>query len=381
LESWSSSKYRVWHGSIFAVSRTNDIRSFFGSFYGLPTSFYPGPFTNVTFANGTTIPYPNTAFINQPNWSEDVIDGTSFTDIFCIKPAQAVQATTTSATGSASPTTNATPANKAVAAASPSTLPQLFPYTPIVRDPNNQVAGYFLNGSDYQDTAVLWVGTFDQENAAYADQDTVTESFVNTTRDFFAALRASTKTKLIIDLSGNPGGNTLLPDDLFKRLFPGIEPYGAARARVPTAAQIWGESLAAIPNSLAIPTEQEVAAGTALQSALIWTNIFDYRGHLTAALKNFTGWTDFYPPNVQYGDNFTANYRAPLNNSLYTELIDSLDVYDMSDDGPVYPQPFPSQDIVILTDGLCASGMFHSTLLKENAYMVLIQHALSSLNS
>jgi hypothetical protein len=229
------------------------------------------------------------------------------------------------------------------------------------------VAGYFLNGSDYQDTAVLWVATFMQDNTAFADQDTITESFVNTTRDFFAALRSSTKTKLIIDLSGNPGGNVLLPDDLFKRLFPDIEPYGAARARVPTAAAIWGESFAAIPNNLAVPTIEEFANGTSIQPGLVWTNIFDYRGHLTANLNNFTGWADFYPPNVQHGDNFTANYRAPLNNSLYTKFSDGLEVYDMSDDEPVYPQPFPTQDIVILTDGICASGMLHSTLNKENA--------------
>lgn len=103
-----------------------------------------------------------------------------------------------------SPTATATP-----------TIMNILPYTPIVGDPNNQIAGYFLNGSDYADTAVLWVGTFAQENSAFANADTIATSFQNTTRDFLAALRAAPeRNKLIIDLSGNPGGNTLLPDDV-----------------------------------------------------------------------------------------------------------------------------------------------------------------------
>lgn len=82
-----------------------------------------------------------------------------------------------------------------------------------MRDPNNQVAGYFLNGTGYEDTAVLWVATF-EGSPPFADSTTIGQSFVNTTIDFFTALRSSTKTKLIIDLSGNPGGLINLPYDL-----------------------------------------------------------------------------------------------------------------------------------------------------------------------
>lgn len=70
-----------------------------------------------------------------------------------------------------------------------------------------------MNVTGYEDTAILRIGTFSNETAAQADFDTE-DSFVNTTRDFFAAVRADKKTKLIIDVSGNGGGNTILPNDV-----------------------------------------------------------------------------------------------------------------------------------------------------------------------
>lgn len=88
------------------------------------------------------------------------------------------------------------------------------PETPIVKDSNNAVAGYFLNGTQYNDTAVLYVASFDNEN--FNDPLEYAFTFVNTTRDFFAAVKAANKTKLVIDLSGNGGGNTLLPNDLVR---------------------------------------------------------------------------------------------------------------------------------------------------------------------
>lgn len=153
--------------------------------------------------------YNNFAVI-QPNvWDPEITDGNDFTLAFCVLPASP----TTSSSSS-----TATASSSATASATPTTAPDTFPYTPVVRDPNNQVAGYFLNGSAYADTAVLWIASFEQQNPAFAeDLSTIATSFQNATRDFFAALRASpNRTKLIIDLSGNGGGNTLLPDDVVR---------------------------------------------------------------------------------------------------------------------------------------------------------------------
>ncbi|KAF8858784.1 hypothetical protein BDZ45DRAFT_802182 [Acephala macrosclerotiorum] len=253
-----------------------------GTFEAVGYNFYPGNYTNVTFSNGSTIPFENIASIAPETWNPEITNGEDFTYAFCVEPAQPSITTSSSASNS---TTSATATSSAAATATTSeaSYPDLFPYTPVVRDPNNQVAGYFLNGSGYEDTAVLWVASFAQESPKLADPETITISFQNTTRDFFAALRdAPSRTKLIIDLSGNGGGNTLLPDDLasFKRLFPNVEPYGASRIRVPVSADIIGQTIAAVPD------------------------VYGYPG----------------------------------------------------ENSETFPQPFPAENIVILTDGFCASA-------------------------
>ena len=147
----------------------------------------------------------NYAFVNAETWSTDIVNGTAFTKYFCIEPALV---STTTSSSNASSTPSATPS---ATAPTGTTAPTLlgYPYTAVAKDPNNQIAGYFLNGT-LDDTAVLRIASFANEtvpqDAAY--------SFVNTTEKFFAAVAAANKTKLIIDVSGNGGGNTILPNDV-----------------------------------------------------------------------------------------------------------------------------------------------------------------------
>jgi hypothetical protein len=120
-------------------------------------------------------------------------------------PAQANSTTSTTSSSTATPTS----------ATSPAPLPTLLghPETPVVLDPYQQVAGYFLNGSDHQDTAVLCIAGF-ENTITSTNSSAEALSFQNTAREFFAAVESANKTKLIIDLSGNGGGNILLPFDV-----------------------------------------------------------------------------------------------------------------------------------------------------------------------
>ncbi|KUJ09328.1 uncharacterized protein LY89DRAFT_657656 [Mollisia scopiformis] len=342
-----------------SVGRVPNAGNDIGGFQGIQYNFYPDDYTNVTFSNGTMVPFENIASIAPGNWNTEISDGDQFTAAFCVIPALPPSTTTTP---SSNATATSSASSSATATATPTTFPDLFPYTPVVRDPNNQVAGYFMNGSDYADTAVLWIATFEQQSAEYADPDTIATSFQNTTRDFFAALRASpNRTKLIIDLSGNPGGNTLLPDDTFRRLFPSIEPYGVSRFRVPVAGDIWGQTLEALPEDIVNITPEEVADGNYTEAQVVYfTSSWNYRQALTTDLNNFTGWSGasgLFPPNVEKGDNFTANHRLPLNETLYDFAIDMINVYGYPGQySQEFPQPFPAENIVILTDGYCASA-------------------------
>jgi hypothetical protein len=82
---------------------------------------------------------------------------------------------------------------------------------------------------------------------------------------------------------------------------------------------------------------------------------WNYVSSLTADLQNFTSWNELYPPVVANGDNFTALVRAPVNSTTYDIFTDNIVPFGFAGQ-PLNPQPFTVEDIVILTDGFCASG-------------------------
>ncbi|KAG0650397.1 Peptidase S41 family ustP [Hyphodiscus hymeniophilus] len=343
------------YNSMFWSTATAPINGNFTGGLTLPqVNFNLGPYTNLTFANGTHKSYLNQAFIVPNRWSENIVDGESFTNELCVGPAQSTAASGAVPTSSATVTPNPTSAVPSTTASTVPNQPTILghPETPVVKDLNNAVAGYFLNGTEYNDTAVLFVASFESQGDGNPADFAAT--FSNATQDFFAAVKAANKTKLVIDLSGNLGGNTLLPNDLFRRLFPTIEPYGGARYRIPTAANIFGQSFGALPQASVDPLSTDNATAAALKLGFEIAP-WNYRSSLTTDLKNLTGWSEFFPPNVVNGDNFTVNVRAPTNNTYFDESTDAIVPFRPADQQEDL-QPFSVENIVILTDGTCASA-------------------------
>ncbi|PVH71096.1 hypothetical protein DL98DRAFT_616536 [Cadophora sp. DSE1049] len=316
--------------------------------YSIPNTYqYPGDFTNVTFSNGTTLSIANLAIIPNGSWSTDIVDGETFTEFFCVATTNP-----SSTSSSTSPSSTSTPTYGTTA---PTLLGHNF--APVAKDPHNQVAGY-LNATGYADTAILRIGTFANETTAQADFD-IEGSFVNTTRDFFAAVRADRKTKLIIDVSGNGGGNTILPNDIFRRIFPNIEPYGLARLRGNPAADIYGQVYEAVPDeALAISSSDNDTVQNI--KSRVFTSPWNYRSWVTEDLQNFTGWSTgdnpYYPPVENNGDNFTISGRIPTNSTFYTETTGGLILYGSQAEPATEPGLFTPEDVVVLTDGICASA-------------------------
>lgn len=142
-------------------------------------------------------------------------------------------------------------------------------------------------------------------------------------------------------------------------MFPDLEPYGAARLRGNDAANIYGATLANLPASVYEINDSDNDTVASFKGN-IQTNEWNYRPFLTTDLQNLTGWTEgstpFYPPVTNNGDKFTALSLLPLNNSFYTGKTDSLeDLYGYGG-RPELPQPFAAENVVLLTDGICASG-------------------------
>ena len=162
---------------------------------------YPflGPSTDVAFENGTEQTYSNIAIVNPIYNFSGVDSGDSYYQKFC-------NATNKMAAGSASGGSSA--GDKIKAATTPAKpRPSNFPSPVVITDDFN-VAGYFLDSPGYETTAVLSILSFE------ADPIAVQTLLSN----FLAACKNSSMTKLVIDVSANPGGTFIEAYDFFKQV-------------------------------------------------------------------------------------------------------------------------------------------------------------------
>jgi hypothetical protein len=309
-------------------------------FFQVPVLDYPGPTTNITFENGTsTTTLRNNATVNNyKSWS-GITDGDSLFTARCIP----------SSTNSSSPSATPTPP-------APGPTVTGYPY-PVIKDDANIISGYFLNDTGYEDVAVLFIPSFETNTGdGSADSgSTTTAQFTSIVAKFLDSCRAAKKQKLIIDLQANGGGTNPQGIDLFAQLFPKVTPYTGNRLRAHDALNAIGLAFASV-------TPQQwnnLNNATDLQN---WGVLpFNYSTDVTADQKNtFKSWQNFYGPYTNGGDNHTsifgfANFNEPdyvgMNITGYGSLKNA-----------VKPQPFKAENIILLTDGFCASSMSLPTL-------------------
>ena len=297
---------------------------------------YPGPTTSLTFANGTTSTYANFARVLLP--LTGVTDGESFYQTFCTGSMPSASA--------GSPTTSMAATSTAVStAAASSTAPAVATYTstpsypvPVVRHPENWIAGYYLNFSGYESVAVLSVPSFVGDILLDTEQE-----FQATAQTFLAESKAAGKTKLIVDLSANAGGTILQGYDLFKQLFPTMTPFGETRFRAHEAFDIIGEQFSEL--AAAYPTNQ---SDTEIEIA--GDNPFNYREDLTVALRQYGSWPAVYGPHEFYGDNFTSLIRYNLSDPLQT--VNPISGVGIVVTGYLnrtnFTQPYAAEDIILV---------------------------------
>lgn len=165
---------------------------------------YPGATTELTFANGSTASYTNYARVMQT-----LTGVTSGKDLAKMFFNYANSTATFNLRSPPAPTPTA-------AAATPTGIPAPGYPTPIFREAENAIGGYYLDKAGYADVAVLSVPSFE----GFAE-------FQQVGQKFLAKAVADGKKKLVIDVSANGGGIILQGYDLFKQLFPLIDPYAA----------------------------------------------------------------------------------------------------------------------------------------------------------
>lgn len=181
---------------------------------------YPGATTTLKFANGSSYTMENYANVQQT--FRGIETGEDLANKFFTYTASAGLANVQTAAAEDEFPDPETPGYPA----------------PIVAGPGGIINGYYLDAPGKEDTAVLQVTNF-------VAVDSFEEPFQQTSQEFFAKALAAGKTKLIIDLQANGGGTILQGYDLFKQLFPSMDPYGANRWRYTEGADLIGQSYTA----------------------------------------------------------------------------------------------------------------------------------------
>lgn len=201
-------------------------------------------------------------------------------------------------------------------------------------DTNGLVRGYYLDSASLPDVCVLQIATF------HIGQGSL--EFLETTQEFLEQATRDGKRKLLLDLSGNGGGDVIPGLNLFRILFPAQPIYSATRFRSTELLNILGEifSLA----SSGASTEPVLDPPLAFQSAVGP----DQEKH------PFSSWEDLFGPDKRIqGDNMSSLY-AVFDLDAASTSLDPISGY-----GPVQsstaPGLFEPENILVVTDGRCAS--------------------------
>lgn len=224
--------------------------------------------TEFGLENGTTISTKVVAILSKN--LKGVDSGKAFFSKFCTGGASTTEvARPTKLTG-----TFITSPTKAVVPGYP---------IPISLHSEGAVAGYFLN-DNYDNVAVLTIHTFAPRTESFGEFQAVVKHFLD-------ACRVAGKSKLIVDIRNNPGGDSRLAYDIFKRLFPDAgDPYDPSRFRNHEACNILGQFY--------FDRSVNGAVDGNLLSPQFWVN---------STYGRFESWRNMYGPYGEYnGDKFSA---------------------------------------------------------------------------
>jgi hypothetical protein len=285
-------------------------------------------FTNDTytyeFANGSVSLFSNFAIVSPTLDFTGVDSGQALFNLVDLPPTAAAASTAAATTsGSSSPTSTQTA----------STVTSLTGYpSPIVIHPEGYTSGYFLENTT---TAVLAVQAF-TDTAEQASADSEQQAVVTA---FLAECQKAGMTQLIVDLQGNGGGDVFVAYDMFKQLFPTLQPFGASRMRATPLVNYFGTifSTDGIYNTT-------------------YNSVYQTQAGLDVTDNKFANWKAEDGPYLIHGDNFTAEVRYNLSDPI-TEAIASpaMNVSGYLNNSNIAPQVFDSENIVMVFDGACGS--------------------------
>ncbi|KAF1951614.1 hypothetical protein CC80DRAFT_424511 [Byssothecium circinans] len=313
--------------------------------------FYPGSRVNITFENKTFDVYQNTANILSPSSWEDINDASDFYQQFI-----------------------APPRNSKIKKRDPNSLPRHMQnpreteldrrYVPagypsqVVSHSSDDVAlaGFFIDGPDGK-VGVLAVQTFNTDDAKQARE------YQRVVQNYIAAAKSQKVTKHIIDVRTNGGGKILLGYDLYLQFFPSKEPQLMSRYRGHQSSELFGEKISSIPRITNSNGE-------------LYTSPFNFHSYLNKDNTAFSSWSNMYPPTKFNGDSFTDLLRYNLSDP-FTTTSDRFSIgVEMTGHGSrsnFTEDPFKPEDLIILSDGICAStcSLFIELMVQQSGVKTL----------
>ncbi|KAH7399875.1 hypothetical protein BKA64DRAFT_733306 [Cadophora sp. MPI-SDFR-AT-0126] len=292
--------------------------------------FYPGANTTVEFEDGLVSTIMNYAEV-VGNF-DGIVDGKTLYDRFCTGPQlQAVQDDRESVPQAPEPPP-LPPTAKNPAHGYP---------TPQVISSDYQVSGYFLDGAGYEDVAVLSMLSF---SPSYPVE------FQSVIQTLISDAKVAGKTKLVIDLSSNGGGNILTGYDAFRQLFPNIVQDGFSRLRQHDAFKVMSTGISRYAANFSTSSDDS-------KDYFAYGSVLNYRYDLNLTDNKFPTYDDKFGPHEFNGDEYTNLLRWNLNDPTTTVnaiwgVGETITGYG---DRQNFTQPFAAEDIIMVYDGYCAS--------------------------
>ncbi|TEA14817.1 Peptidase S41 family protein ustP [Colletotrichum sidae] len=299
---------------------------------------FQGPKVTITYDNGEEKSEDSFAIIRTGANFTGINGGDDFYNKFC-NPDNAPKPPPNATTPDAPKTSGPVPPPKPTI--------EGYPW-PVVRDNGaNTTSGYYLNGTGYDDVAVLAVSAFSPPDQISAE-DYLT-NFQDTVAKFLAESKKSGKKKLVIDVAANGGGFVVAGFELFAQLFPEVSRFQANNLRLTDSMGTLARLGAAIPANFTPSSPEEKNAFEALQGSAVISNLLPGQV-FTPDQQAFTTVDQILAPVSLNGDTFTAYQETPLN-----QTDPSYNVTGVGTKANPPPRVFSPENVVLFTDGTCGS--------------------------
>ncbi|PON24205.1 hypothetical protein TGAM01_v206893 [Trichoderma gamsii] len=308
-----------------AGSETNSGFANYGAFPGVHEF-------NLTYANGTLESIPLIAASTIGNFTSTT--GDELWDAVCAP----LPATTDSSSKKLKRGGNTTKVSKRQADAKELPAPSGYP-KPVVKDPFNVMVGYFSEETSLKDVAIMTVSSFETSGEGIPDDET--RNFAIQAQSFVNKAVAAGKSKIIVDVTNNPGGTVDSGFALLSIFFPNMTIFSATRIR-------------------SVPETQF---------------IFDTasRSKDPETIENFRGAgfliSNLVQPDQKTGFDSDSDFLGPFdvldvpstaisaeNNFLFGNATDApINIFGKGGVLNGTEPPYNPEDIIILTDGQCSS--------------------------